>query len=206
MTKAAKSTECTLKGISIVTNNRWLDRLPSTVLARVIPMRRDGKSWREIRDAANERWEAAGFPAMPSRMESRVQSGLNVPCIPTATLKKWYVRHSGVAAIKRREQRKNSHSRHPRIGEKRKHRKPLRIDSLTADVKETIVAARCAGMTWAKTAEVASAKAGVRLSHSSVQRWHDLRIEQPLKDAGDVAPLLREIIALLKSRLPAVNA
>jgi hypothetical protein len=99
----------------------------------------------------------------------------------------------------------NEAYRRPRVGEKRKHRKPLRIDRLSAEVKGTIIAARRDGMTWEQTALAASAKAGIHLSHSTVQRWYDLRVEQSRHDAA-IAPLLREIIDLLKSRLPAVTA
>lgn len=96
--------------------------------------------------------------------------------------------------------------RNPRVGEKRKHRKPLRIDRLSAEVKATIIAARHDGMTWEQTAIAASAKAGMRLPHSTVQRWYDLRVEQANNGIGAIVPLLREIIDTLKSRLPAVKA
>jgi hypothetical protein len=95
--------------------------------------------------------------------------------------------------------------RAPRTGERRKHRKPLRIDRLPAQVKSTIIEARAAGETWKNTAAMASAASGLRLSPSVVQRWHDLRVEQP-RNTGDIAPLLREILDLLKSRLPAVQS
>jgi hypothetical protein len=95
--------------------------------------------------------------------------------------------------------------RHPRVGEKRQSRKPLRIDKLPAEVKAVIIESRATGMTWQETAEAASVKAGQRLSHTTVQRWYDLRVEQPQNGIGVIAPLLREIIDLLKSRLPAVS-
>ncbi|MFL6313886.1 MAG: hypothetical protein ACJ71W_17450 [Terriglobales bacterium] len=83
---------------------------------------------------------------------------------------------------------------------------PLRIDKLPAEVKSAIIDARAEGRTWKETAHAASAIAGCTLHASMVQRWYDLRIEQPQNDASAIAPLLREIIDLLKSRLPAVNA
>lgn len=95
--------------------------------------------------------------------------------------------------------------RKPRIGEKRTHRMPLRIDRLPAEVKAVIVESRAAGLSWIKTAEAASAKAGQHLAPTTVQRWHDLRIEQPQSTVAAIVPLLREIIDLLKSRLPAVS-
>jgi hypothetical protein len=96
--------------------------------------------------------------------------------------------------------------RHPRIGEKRQSRKPLRIDRLPAEVKSAIIDARAEGRTWKETAHAASVIAGCTLPPTTVQRWYDLRIEQPQRDVPAITPLLREIIDLLKSRLPAVNA
>jgi hypothetical protein len=95
--------------------------------------------------------------------------------------------------------------RKPRTGEKRAHRMPLRIDGFPADVKAVIVESRAAGLSWSKTAEAASAKAGKHLAATTVQRWHDLRIEQPQNNVSAIVPLLREIIDLLRSRLPAVS-
>jgi hypothetical protein len=95
--------------------------------------------------------------------------------------------------------------RHPRVGEKRQSRKPLRIDKLPAEVKSTIIDARANGMTWKETAHAASAKAGCTLPPTTVHRWYDLRVAQPQNGIGVIAPLLREIIDLLKSRLPAVS-
>jgi hypothetical protein len=92
--------------------------------------------------------------------------------------------------------------RHPRTGEKRRRRHPLLIDRLSQDVKDVIVAARAAGETWKHTAEMASAAAGKRLSQTSVQRWYDLRIEQPEREA---AIPLRRIVALLEDILSAVR-
>lgn len=91
--------------------------------------------------------------------------------------------------------------RKPRTGEKRARRKPLRIDKLPAAVKDAIVAARNAGETWKETARIASACAGVKLAPSSVQRWHDIRIEQ----AGEANVLLRKIAALLECILEEVR-
>jgi hypothetical protein len=95
--------------------------------------------------------------------------------------------------------------RAPRVGEPRRHRMPLRLDKCSPEVKAVIVESRASGMTWLKTAEAASAKAGQRLSPTTVQRWYDLRIEQPQSEVSSIVPLLREIIDLLKSRLPAVK-
>lgn len=95
---------------------------------------------------------------------------------------------------------RNKGYRQPRTGEPRKHRHPLRIDRLPEAVKEVIIAARAAGETWKRIAEMASAAAGISLPRTTIQRWYDLRIEQQSTGAA-----LREIIALLKSILQAVS-
>jgi hypothetical protein len=96
--------------------------------------------------------------------------------------------------------------RAPRVGEPRRHRMPLLIDKLAPEIKSLIVESRASGMTWLKTAEAASAKAGQRLSHTTVQRWYDLRIEQPAREAGAVGLSLRKIENLLEQILAAVTS
>jgi hypothetical protein len=91
--------------------------------------------------------------------------------------------------------------RHPRSGEPRRQRKPLRIDRLAQDVRETIVAARETGKTWQQISSVASAKAGEYLAPSTIQRWHDLRVEQQKPSA-----MLRRIVELLEGILEAVRS
>ena len=95
--------------------------------------------------------------------------------------------------------------RAPRTGEPRKQHKPLKIDRLPQVVKDAITAARESGETWAHTAQLASAAAGIALSASSVQRWHDLRVDQPRKEEGATPALLRKIVALLESIAEAVR-
>jgi hypothetical protein len=97
-------------------------------------------------------------------------------------------------------------SHRPRVGERRKSRRLLWIDTLPQIVKDEIVTARAERKTWKQTAQAASDKAGIALPVTTVQRWYDLRIEQPQRDASPIVPLLREIIDLLKIRLPAVTA
>lgn len=91
--------------------------------------------------------------------------------------------------------------RHPRTGQRRASRRPLWIDRLPQEVRDVIVAARAEGKTWKQTAQLASEKSRCTLPVTTLQRWYDLRIEQQ----SNIAPLLREIIDLLKSRLPAVS-
>jgi len=90
--------------------------------------------------------------------------------------------------------------RHPGTGDARKSRKPLRIDRLPQTVKDFIISAHEAGESWKRIEEMASAAAGIHLSHSTLHRWYDLRIEQQTNTAA-----LREIISLLKKILKAVS-
>jgi hypothetical protein len=96
--------------------------------------------------------------------------------------------------------------RPPRTGERRKCRMPLWIDKLPKEVRDEIIASREAGKTWKETAQIASAKAGRALPVTTMQRWYDLRIDQPKNDAAGIGASLREIIDLLKSILAAVKA
>lgn len=96
--------------------------------------------------------------------------------------------------------------RMPRTGEPRKHRRILVIDRLPQGVKDEIVAARAASETWQITADRASAVAGRRLPRTSVQRWYDLRVEQPAKEAAMNGASLTEVVSLLKQILSAVTA
>jgi hypothetical protein len=95
--------------------------------------------------------------------------------------------------------------RHPRVGEKRQSRQPLRIDKLPAEVKSAIIDARADGMTWKEAADAASAKAGLRLSPTTVSRWYDLRVEQPRREDTATETSQLKIITLLESILAAVN-
>jgi hypothetical protein len=92
------------------------------------------------------------------------------------------------------------------VGEPRRCRQPLRIDKLPAEVREAIITARSAGQTWKQTADAASAKAGIKLSPSLVQRWYDLRVEQPQHDAEAIGVSLRKVERLLEQVLAAVSA
>jgi hypothetical protein len=95
--------------------------------------------------------------------------------------------------------------RHPRIGEKRQSRKPLRIDKLPAEVKSAIIDARAEGRTWKETAHAASVIAGCTLPPTTVQRWYDLRIEQPRREDIATETSQLKIINLLESILAAVT-
>ena len=81
---------------------------------------------------------------------------------------------------------------HPKSGERRRVRQPLRLDRLPLALRDRIRAERAGGHTWDEieraspqwpeweqaTPEVLAAFPGRRLPHSNMQRWHDLRVEQ----------------------------
>jgi hypothetical protein len=80
----------------------------------------------------------------------------------------------------------------PKTGEKRQTRQPLKIDKLPMEVRDEIQQLRVQGKTWLEIEEL-SAKfvkwdtlptrvlelfPEMRLPHSSLQRWYDLRVDQ----------------------------
>jgi hypothetical protein len=81
---------------------------------------------------------------------------------------------------------------HPKTGERRRARHPLRFDCLPQAILERIRSARAANRTWAEiecdspywqeweqaSQEALAAFPGRRLPHTSLQRWYDLRVEQ----------------------------
>ena len=92
---------------------------------------------------------------------------------------------------------------HPKTGERRRARRPLRLDRLPLALLDRIRAERAQQRTWDEiecdsphweeweqaTPEVLAAFPGRRLPHTNVQRWHDLRVEQVQRerDAQSVA-------------------
>jgi hypothetical protein len=81
---------------------------------------------------------------------------------------------------------------HPKTGERRRARQPLRLDRLPLALLDRIRAERAQGRTWTEierdspswpeweqvTPEVLADFPGRRLPHTSLQRWHDLRVDQ----------------------------
>jgi|SRR5579885_2835992 hypothetical protein len=90
--------------------------------------------------------------------------------------------------------------RRPRAGEKRAVLQPLRIDKLSAKVREVILASRAAGKTWQETALAASAEAGETLHDTTVRRWYDLRVEQVQKEVMEQAERSRAIAAAFAAK------
>jgi len=88
---------------------------------------------------------------------------------------------------------------HPKTGERRRTRRPLRIDALPRALLERIRAERAQGGTWSDlerdspqwpeweqaSPEVLAQFPGRRLPHTSLQRWHDLRVDQLLRERHD---------------------
>lgn len=83
--------------------------------------------------------------------------------------------------------------RRPRKGEKRQHDKPLKVDRLPLEVRDAIQKARAAGSTWQETTEAAAAAAAKLKveapSEGAVRRWHDLRVEQVVRETFEMDEL-----------------
>ncbi len=64
----------------------------------------------------------------------------------------------------------------PKVGERRRVRKPLTLDRLPPETKQKILELRTAGRTWEQVA------AELKLSPKALRNWYDLRIEQATED------------------------
>jgi hypothetical protein len=96
-----------------------------------------------------------------------------------------------------------------KTGQKPQVRQPLKIDKLPLEVRDEIQKLRAAGRTWIEIEEL-SAKfvkweslstpvlelfPDMRLPHSSLQRWYDLRVEQVKAETMAQAEKSRELAA-----------
>jgi hypothetical protein len=104
-----------------------------------------------------------------------------------------------------------SASRHPKTGERRQVRRPLQLDCLPLAMLDRIRAERAAGRSWAEIEQSSPQwpeweQAGPealacfphrRLPHSSLQRWHDLRVEQVRREQERQSLVARAIAAQL---------
>jgi hypothetical protein len=96
-----------------------------------------------------------------------------------------------------------------KTGEKPQVRQPLKIDKLPVEVRDEIQQLRAAGRTWSEIEEL-SAKfvkwetlpthvlelfPDMRLPHSSLQRWYDLRVDQVRAELMERAEKSREFAA-----------
>jgi len=101
----------------------------------------------------------------------------------------------------------------PRTGERRKQRKPLKLDRYPQEVRDEILRARAQGCTWLEVAEHAlraaaktSGLAGTEPVSAPDQktleawaelcrRWYDLRVEQVQQEVMQEAEVARQIAA-----------
>ncbi len=97
----------------------------------------------------------------------------------------------------------------PKTGEKRKTRQPLKMDKLPSHILDRVMAERSVGRTWEeiedmsprfeewnKTEESVRANfPGLRLPHSTLQRWYDLRVEQVKREVMAQSVKSREFAA-----------
>jgi DNA invertase Pin-like site-specific DNA recombinase len=64
----------------------------------------------------------------------------------------------------------------PRTGKKRRIRLPLRIDKLPQEIRDLIQKLRAEGKTWREIGKATG------LPRTTLQRWYDLRVEQPRRE------------------------
>ena len=64
----------------------------------------------------------------------------------------------------------------PRVGQRRRVRKPLTLDRLPQETKQKILELRTAGRTWEQIA------AELKVSLKALRNWYDLRVEQATED------------------------
>jgi hypothetical protein len=98
----------------------------------------------------------------------------------------------------------------PKTGDKRKSRQPLKLDRAPELLRDRVMKERAAGRTWMEIeemsprfeewektpAEIQTQFPGKRLPHSTLQRWHDLRVEQVKREMLADQTRAREIAAL----------
>lgn len=104
--------------------------------------------------------------------------------------------------------------RKPRTGEPRKVKQPLKIDRLPGELREAIQSMRASGLTWVEIEDISPRMRewegvpeetrklfpGLRIPHSNLMRWWDLRIEQVRKETLEAAGRAREFAAAFAGR------
>jgi hypothetical protein len=102
----------------------------------------------------------------------------------------------------------------PKTGEKRRTRQPLKMDKLPTELLDRVMKERAAGRTWSeieelsprfeewdKTPETIRAQfPGLKLPHSTLTRWHDLRVEQVKREVLADQVKAREIAGLFAGK------
>jgi hypothetical protein len=101
-----------------------------------------------------------------------------------------------------------------KTGQKPRVRQPLKMDKLPTELLDRVMNERAAGRTWseieelsprfeewAKTPETIRAQfPGLKLPHSTLTRWHDLRVEQVKKEVLADQVKAREIAGLFAGK------
>jgi len=110
-------------------------------------------------------------------------------------------------------------AKRPKTGEKRRTRQPLRIDRLPVEVREAIQQLRAQGKTWIEIEELSSLPLnkggfvnwdalptsvlelfpGLRIPHSNLHRWYDMRVEQVAAEVLERAEQARSIAKVFAS-------
>jgi hypothetical protein len=102
----------------------------------------------------------------------------------------------------------------PKTGEKRRVRQPLKLDRVPELLRDRVLQERAAGRTWSEIeeisptfeewkkvpAEIQAQFPGLKLPHSTLQRWHDLRVEQVKREMLSDQTRAREIAALFAEK------
>lgn len=102
----------------------------------------------------------------------------------------------------------------PKTGEKRRTRQPLKMDKLPMELLDRVMQERAAGRTWTEIEEMSprfeewkkteeSIRAqfpGLKLPHTTLTRWYDLRVEQVKKEVLANQVRAREIAALFAGK------
>jgi len=101
-----------------------------------------------------------------------------------------------------------------KTGEKPLVRQPLKMDKLPPELLDRVMKERAAGRTWEHlesltprfeewekvSPEIRAKWPGLRLPQSSLQRWHDLRVEQVKKEVIADQVRAREIAGLFAGK------
>jgi hypothetical protein len=102
----------------------------------------------------------------------------------------------------------------PKTGEKRRTRQPLKMDKLPAELLDRVMQERAAGRTWLeieelsprfdewqKTPETIRAQfPGLKLPHTTLMRWYDLRVEQVKEEVLANQVRARQIAAIFAGK------
>jgi hypothetical protein len=105
-------------------------------------------------------------------------------------------------------------AKRPKTGERRRTRQPLKMDRVPELLRDRVMQERAAGRTWSEIEEMSPGFKewektpeevrfqfpGLKLPHSTLQRWHDLRVEQVKQEMLADQVRAREIAALFAGK------